>query len=189
MLTLTWPYKLERKVMLEKAGINRYIVLKRTRDIKMSKIKRNICNIIATLTSLILGYSMAVMTSLNLNLFNWDIADRLIFLIFFLCGIAPVGIYCKTHIVELTNGRDEEITIKLLSFNWFKKLLSIYIIFFIIVFVFYLLFSFCLLSFDISKTTSTVRCVFAIIIYVCACIAALAAHLNHLKIILKIEQP
>jgi hypothetical protein len=187
MINLHRPYKLERRVMLEKSGNNRYVVIKRTRDIKLMKLKRSISILICIVSSILISYSTSCIMSLNFNIINWLSGERFALLLFSFIGLSLLFPYCRYHITDAINGRNEEFKISFLSENWFKKLLSVFIIYFFVIAIFYIVFCFCSMSFDISNMNYILRVILSILIYIITIGLCVQAYNNNLKTILKIE--
>lgn len=172
--------------MTEKSRDNKYIILKRTKDIKMITIKKKISIIISVITSIFLAYATSCIVSLKFNILDWIFAERLTLLILSLVGIYPIISYCNSHVNSSSVHND--FTILYLSENWFKKLLSIYIYYVFTVFVFYIIFCFCSMSFDISKINYIIRNICAVFICIISVALCVNTHNNNITLILKIDK-
>jgi len=173
--------------MLEKSGKNRYIIIKRTRDIKMIKIKRSISKFICIISSILITYFITCIASLDLNLFSWHPGERFGFLFAVLLSVPCLTGYCCSHVIQVTQARDESISLGYLTQNWFKKLCSAFIITFLIGLISYLIFLFCTMSLDISNINYVVRAIIAPVIYLMSFIMCLLTHNGMFTSILKIE--
>src|SRR3989304_6255729 len=132
MITLHFPYKLERKVLFEKTGINT------EDDIKHNFEKMNSKNKIAIFISSIIGTALT----------------------YFYCS------YQVSMRYDTENKRYNEIEIKSLTINWFKKLLSIFVFYFFTVFGFSLIIIFCTMSIDITKMSDGERAIMGLFFYI-----------------------
>lgn len=188
MLTLYRPYKLERKILSEKAGANRYVVLKRTKDIKMIKFKRIFSLILSGLLSISISYATGCIMTLDNNMFFWSFGERLVFLLSTVLAAPLIMHYCGRHMIyEEDIRRQEYFNIALLSENWFKKFLSLIIMYVFTALVFYIVFAFCNFNFDLSEIKYVVRVIISLLIYLITMILAVIAHNDSLRILLNIK--
>nr|QBM02740.1 hypothetical protein [uncultured archaeon] len=189
MITLHFPYKLERKVLFEKTGINTEDDIKHNFE-KMNS-KNKIAIFISSIISMFFAYITTAFFALNYNLIFWSTPSRFMFLIISLIGTALTYFYCSYQVsmrYDTENKRYNEIEIKSLTINWFKKLLSIFVFYFFTVFGFSLIIIFCTMSIDITKMSDGERAIMGLFFYIGTIIFCLLAYNNNLKFILKIEQ-
>jgi len=176
--------------MLEKSGLNKNVVIMSTRDMKMLKIKRNISILISLITSMCFSYETIYIISFKTNITEWIAFQRFVFLLLSSIGTVLVFIYCSYHESEVDVQGNGIFSIKInhLSENWFKKLLSIFIFYFVISIPISSIVSFCAMSLDVEKMLTLDRAIIVILFYIGTIILCAFAHHNNLKFILKINQ-
>lgn len=181
---------LNSKVLIEKSGINKNVVIQKPKMIKMVKIKRNISILISTFVSILFSYLTLSLADFNNNILSWSIIERFIFLIITPIGSILIYIYCRFQLSENENfrGQDEYITIGFLSTNWFKKLFSIFVFYFFVTLILALIASFCAMSIDINKMGFSNRVTLVTISYIGTMLMCCLAHNNNLKFFVKLEE-
>jgi len=179
MLILHRPYKLERKVIVEKTKNINYEL----EDFEPMRTRRNISIIISILTTIILNYISICCISLELNIINWLPTERVVILIASVIGTFLVMFYCSNHMVRNDNER-----VVYLSENWFKKLFTILIFYLFSVGIVFLILSFCTMSLDFTKLELSNRALMFFISYLCCIGLCSLCYWNNLPFILKIEK-
>jgi hypothetical protein len=145
------PHKLQRKVLVEKSGLNRYVKIPTTKSVIIMKLKRSISVFLCIIAAIFLAYMNSVLMSFKSDLRYWDPGERIAFLACSIIGSFAIIYYCRNHFVIVNNGREEEVKIQYLSGNWFKKLISIFIIYSFVLIVSASLISFCSMSVEATK--------------------------------------
>ena len=191
MITINRPYILERKVLIEKSvmNINKVkIILMNTKSAK-----RNIAIAISILIGVLFSSLSISFPATSFNLIYWTALQRIVF--FFTTIVYSIGVffYCKYYITSIRNLQynqleDKWINIDFLSSNWLKKLISIFVIYFIVLFITALMISFFNMSIDVSKMNYDDRLLIVVIVYVSTFLLCCLAQHNFLKSIIKIEE-
>ena len=170
------PYKLVRKVLLEKSGINKHIRIPTTKLIKIMKLKKSTSISISILSGIIFAYMNMFLISLSINLMSWQPGVRIGFLVYVIFSPFIVSYYCRHHYVEGESGRSEELKIDYLSGDWFKKLFSVYIVYFLVLFVFAFLISFCAMSTNINEMIQVDRIICVVFISIITIVLCRPVH-------------
>jgi len=180
MLILHRPYKLVRKVIVEKTDKINY----QLEDIKPMNTKRNISIIISVLATVIFNYTSMFCINLETNIVNWLPWQRVVFLSVSVILSLLVVFYCSNHIMRGDNNE----RILHLSENWFKKLLTILIFYLFSVALVFLIISFCTMNVDFAKMTVHNRGSAFLMVYLCCIGLCSACYWNLLPFILKIDK-
>lgn len=180
MLILHIPYKLVRKVIVEKTRNVNYEL----KDTKQMNARRNISIFISILTTIILNYTSMVCINLETNIVNWLPWQRIVILLASVVFSLLVMFYCSNHIMR--NDNNERILY--LSENWFKKLLTILIFYLFSVALVFLTISFCTMNMDFTKMTVDMRGTSFFVIYVFCIGLCSACYHNFIPFILKIDK-
>jgi hypothetical protein len=192
MIKLCQPYILERKVLTEKSVKGEYVKIE---SVMTATIKKSIAIAILGIIGVLFSYISISFAAFSLDMPSWSSSQRVFFLLVSIVGALVTYLYSGYYIKKQTptghnnyeDGHWEKINI--LSENWFKKILSIFVIYFIVSFVCILILSFCAMSLDVSKMKDDDRCAFVFVPYFITVALCCLAHHNNLNMIIKVEEP
>ena len=184
MLILHRPYKLVRKVIVEKTSNVNYEL----KDINPMNTRRNISIIISIITTIIFNYTSMCFISLETNIVNWLLWQRVIFLTVSIIGTFLVMFYCSNHMLLNERGDKENEKIMYLSENWFKKLLTMFVFYLFSIGIVFLVISFCTMNLDFTKTTVDSRSSAYFVVYICFGLLCSACYWNLIPFILKFDK-
>lgn len=154
-LSFNIPFKLERKVLMEKSGLNRHVRIENLASKKIMNLKKKASILISVAVGIFFSYFSIFLTCFKPNLIEWNISSRIAFLVLSIALPFVVQYYCSHQWFKNDeDNKENEYKIDYISANWFKKVLSIFIAYLVLLVLFCIVISFCTMSTDISKMSS-----------------------------------
>ena len=155
MFTLHFPFKLEREIIFEKYAPNTLDTLTTAQHKTMNKSKIG-AHIVCIISAITFSFIDFYFIYLNFKLFSWNTGDRVAFLVLSIFNFSLISPYCRFHNSDINDASGDTIYLKIqyLSLNWFKRLFSIFIIFFLSFLFISLIIGFCSLDFNVFNITN-----------------------------------